>query len=282
MRILIVVDYYGWAFDFIARGIKKYSKFSEEIQIRQFHSLVDYNQPDIAFFLNASLLREVKANRYLVGIHSESVSSDGVVEGFEHICIIKKLFKKFKKQYPNEKFYLIHNGVDTEIFTPKPDWAIHEGFLVGWAGNPRNPVKRFPLLRKLDFKVKAMGNWGPQRFRLNRNRSKIVNFYKCIDAYVCVSNSEGMPLPILEAAASALPIVSTDVGGISEFVDKKWLVPSEPEDEVIKQVNEKLRILKEDEKLRKKVGQANLQKALNKWNWKYIAKKYDGVFEGED
>jgi len=278
MRILIIVDHFGWAFDFIARGIQKYSKYSDTIQVRQFWNLSEYNQPDVVFFLNASLLRSVKSSRYLVGIHSESISSDGVVEGFEHICIFTKLLKKFQKQYPNEKFHLIHNGVDPEIFYPKP--KSHDNFIVGWAGNPRNPVKRFPLLRKLEFEVKAMGNWGPQRFRLNRNRRKMVDFYHDIDAYVCVSESEGMPLPILEAAACGLPIVSTDVGGIGEFVDADWLVPSKPAKIAISTINEKLKLLKEDEKLRCRVGQKNLTKALNKWSWEYIVRRYDRVFGG--
>jgi len=277
VRILIVVDFFGWAFDFIARGIQKYSKHN--VTVRQFTGLSEErnNQYDVAFFLNSSLIRDVNAKRYCVGLHSDTVSSDGIIKGWENICITKVLYDKFVDLHPDEHLHLIHNGVDLEIFNPRPDFVRPNKFIVGWAGNPRNPVKRFSLLKELPFQVKAMVNWGPQRFKVNRSRKLMVDFYKNIDVYVCISSSEGMPLPILEAAACGLPIVSTPVGGIPEFLDEKWLVPvGNPIQAIIK----KLTVLRDYPELRRKVGKANYEKALLDWNWKYIVKKYDEVFEG--
>ena len=48
------------------------------------------------------------------------------------------------------------------------------------------------------------------------------------DAMVLSSDIEGLPLVLLQAAASGLPMVSTDVGGNSEVVidgENGWLVP---------------------------------------------------------
>ncbi|MBW4567548.1 MAG: glycosyltransferase [Tolypothrix carrinoi HA7290-LM1] len=49
-------------------------------------------------------------------------------------------------------------------------------------------------------------------------RSDVVALMNAADAYLKSSAWEGMPMVLLEAAATQLPIVSTDVGGIKEIV----------------------------------------------------------------
>jgi len=106
----------------------------------------------------------------------------------------------------------------------------------------------------------------------------MVEFYKKIDVFINVSSSEGMPQTLLEAAATGLPIIVTNVGGMPEFVDKKWVIPVE-EGKCIRELNKKLFMLKQDPKLRLKVGQRNLRKVKRDWNMKKIVKEYDKMFE---
>jgi glycosyltransferase involved in cell wall biosynthesis len=64
--------------------------------------------------------------------------------------------------------------------------------------------------------------------RLLGLRRDIPDLLNAADAFVLPSLWEGMPLTLLEASATALPIVATDVGGNSEVVlDGKtgYLVP---------------------------------------------------------
>ncbi|BDA70170.1 glycosyl transferase, group 1 [Calothrix sp. PCC 7716] len=59
-------------------------------------------------------------------------------------------------------------------------------------------------------------------------RRDIVNLMNAADTYLMSSAWEGMPLVLLEAAATGLPIVATDVGGIPETVldnETGFLVP---------------------------------------------------------
>jgi glycosyltransferase involved in cell wall biosynthesis len=43
--------------------------------------------------------------------------------------------------------------------------------------------------------------------------------------FVLSSLTEGMPRVVLEGMARALPVISTDVGGVSEVINPEWLVP---------------------------------------------------------
>lgn len=50
------------------------------------------------------------------------------------------------------------------------------------------------------------------------------------DALVCTSLSEGLPVSMMEALAHAVPVISVDVGGISEIVENNFnglLIPSD-------------------------------------------------------
>ena len=53
----------------------------------------------------------------------------------------------------------------------------------------------------------------------NLSAPEMVDFYNSIDCYVCVSESEGQHLPLLEAGACGLPRISTDVGIASELIE---------------------------------------------------------------
>jgi len=63
---------------------------------------------------------------------------------------------------------------------------------------------------------------------LVKETRKIDYFYGAIDIFCLSSDSEGMPLTLLEALAAGVPVISTDVGGISEIIEDGktgYLVP---------------------------------------------------------
>ena len=105
------------------------------------------------------------------------------------------------------------------------------------------PVKRIPLLiaalMRLDIPVKwtHIGS-GSQWEEINRlieelpqnveaelkgglTNSEVINYYKQtpIDLFINVSESEGVPVSIMEALSFGIPVIATDAGGTGEIVD---------------------------------------------------------------
>jgi glycosyltransferase involved in cell wall biosynthesis len=59
---------------------------------------------------------------------------------------------------------------------------------------------------------------------------EMVFFYRSCDVFVFTSRLEGFGLPPLEAMACGVPVVTTNCGGVTDFVDGRnaLIVPPEP------------------------------------------------------
>jgi glycosyltransferase involved in cell wall biosynthesis len=94
----------------------------------------------------------------------------------------------------------------------------HHVLLIAGDGPLRQSIERLAAERGISEKVRFLGI-----------RKDIPQLMAAADAYVMSSAWEGLPMVLLEAAASALPIVSTAVGGNTEIVHDEvngFLVPA--------------------------------------------------------
>ena len=103
------------------------------------------------------------------------------------------------------------------------------------------------------------------------------NYYKELELYVCASKTEGTPLPVLEAMACGVPIVSTDVGIVKEALgnEQSNYILSERSKEKLK--NKKKDLCENSQKL-KILSKENLEQ-IKKWSWENIAIQYKEFFE---
>ena len=70
-----------------------------------------------------------------------------------------------------------------------------------------------------------------------RSNSEVRSFMMSepVDLFLNLSQSEGLPVSIMEAMASGIPAMATDVGGTSEIVTNRngWLLPGHPTLEIV-------------------------------------------------
>ena len=124
---------------------------------------------------------------------------------------------------------LITDGVDLELFHPREtEGSPRNPPVVGWVGNSNwgksqkgDPKGYFRLFepaieilrgRGLDIQTHVAD---PQVNRIPFDQ--MPNYYREIDVLACTSVAEGTPNPVLEAMASGIPVVSTDVGIVPEL-----------------------------------------------------------------
>jgi sugar transferase (PEP-CTERM/EpsH1 system associated) len=205
----------------------------------------------------------------------------------------------------------ISNGVDTKRFYPNPHGRIAisgcpfispQDLLVGTIGRMHgvkdqlNLVQAFIELRKAEqtshVRLLLVGE-GPLRQQatslleqaglidaawLPGARNDIADIMRGMDVFVLPSSSEGISNTILEAMASALPVIATDVGGNAELViDAKTgrIVPKSDHLELAQALasyiqHPELRILH---------GQAGYQRIQDKFSMHAMVNHYLGVYD---
>lgn len=122
---------------------------------------------------------------------------------------------------------MLPDGVDLAFYAPQRLERLSETgrtFRLGWVGNSQwgflegipdakgletviRPAIALLTARGLDVELSLV-----DRAEKWRSRAEVAAYYHTLDAYLCASLVEGTPNPVLEAMASGVPIVSTDVG----------------------------------------------------------------------
>lgn len=141
--------------------------------------------------------------------------------------------------FKNGDSQVIANGVFLDKFQPNPQ--LHEPTVIGFAGRYHR-AKGYPYLfetmgllkdKNIIFKIAGSGASidNPEvkalfhQYQLDAEKVHLIDqisdmpaFYQSIDAFLMTSITEGFPNVLVEAMASGLPCISTDVG------DAKYIV----------------------------------------------------------
>jgi glycosyltransferase involved in cell wall biosynthesis len=108
-------------------------------------------------------------------------------------------------------------------------------------------------------------------------RGDVPDILAAADVFVLSSVSEGMPISILEAMASGLPTVATDVGGVRELVadgETGFVVPARD----ARAFAQPLARLCGDEGLRRRLGEAAQSRATAQFGGAAMAERTEAVY----
>lgn len=329
-KIALIIDTEGWAFDNIAKQIKKNleeynidiipGKLFEGNMVRLFLFCEDY---DLIHFLWRGYLslidREVMKSyceEYL-GIEFEtfktryiynkkisfSVCDHLYLEGEEqwrtgeifkyansYMVTSKKIFDIYN-EFEKKPKMIIHDGVDLEKYKPfnLERFENIDKVTIGWVGNSKfkdsdgdEDLKGVEGIIKPAVLELQQEGYNIELNLADRNikiipQEEMPNFYNSIDLYVCASKNEGTPLTVLESMAMGIPIISTDVGVVSEILGKKGrkYILEERTKECLKN---KIKDLLNNRQDFKEISQENLIQVKNN-DWSNICQKYKEFFE---
>ncbi len=135
-------------------------------------------------------------------------------------------------------------------------------------GSQRDSLSRLIAEEGIDKRVYMAGS-----------REDIPDLMRQMDIFVLPSLAEGISNTILEAMASGLPVVATDVGGNAELVQEGrtgFMVPAED----VEAMAERLGHYTLDEKLIKTQGQASREFALKEFSIQRMVSNYQAVYDG--
>lgn len=193
------------------------------------------------------------------------------------VTISPQTYQFAKDNYQNVPVIFLPESIDTNFFTSQN--KENDNFTVGIACGMQKAIKRGYLTTKLNYPVLVKDTWAKQIKNEKTNLEQMCEFYKELDVLLCTSLSECQPRTIMETMACGKCVISTDVGSVRMLLDKEWIVPVNPEEEVIKQINHKLDILKNCPDIRKQVAKRNLNHIQEFWSWKNNSNIWDDIFE---
>ena len=196
-----------------------------------------------------------------------------------------------------DKIHIIHCGIDQEVFTPPAEKRVAGRFRIICVASfeevkgHKYLVEACRILRDggLDFVCDLIGD-GPVRAQVakqiadlnlqdriiihgSRKRMEVAQMMAAADVKVLASvptaegKREGVPVVLMEAMASGLPVVSSQLSGIPELVENgRTGILVQPGD--VNALALTLQKLHADPALRLKMGRAGREKVLREFNLK--------------
>src|SRR6266705_3276415 len=186
---------------------------------------MQWTTPVVASFMGDDMLGTVKADG--------SYSSKGAFVAWisRWLChrvdavIVKS--EGMKKTLSGSNISVIPNGVDFELFHPIPraearaalGWD-QDCYYVLFGNDPKIPVKNFPLAQAAIESLSSRGMSAELVVARGLPQTTLVQYINASNALILSSIAEGSPNIVKETMACNVPIVSTDVGDVSQVIGR--------------------------------------------------------------
>ncbi len=209
---------------------------------------------------------------------------------------------------PPRRVRFVPNGIDTERFSPPSPEAIQasrrrlgcspDELVIGTVGHLRAEKNQLRLLKAIaalvvhrPARLLILGD-GPLRSTLVQRTQELgladrviftgivsntAAYYPAMDVLAMSSDTEQMPLAVLEAMGMGLPVVSTDVGDVKDMVcsaNRRWVTPLGDDQAYVQALID----LGDDPQERIKLGQANREKCVLDYSFGDMVQSYLALY----
>jgi sugar transferase (PEP-CTERM/EpsH1 system associated) len=200
---------------------------------------------------------------------------------------------------PAGRVLVIHNGIDVDRYPVVKAGPPGSGARAVTVGR-LDPIKdqgtmlravRLVVNRRPDFRLDIVGD-GPCRselvaecdalgladhVRFHGYQAQVGPYLAAADLFLLSSTSEGAPLALLEAMASGLPAVATDVGGVREVIvaeETGYLVPARSPDALARAIL----AIAEQPGTRDRMGRAGRRRVEEQFNLRTVVSSYEDLY----
>lgn len=252
-----------------------------------------YGEDVFAYLARARPLVRLRGGRLVASFHQPTSTFARVVRRPRRLCALDAVLALSHDQAEylasvsgNDRVFVVPHGVDTDFFTPG-DGARRDGITCLAVGSwlrdldtlgrvltalASRPEIRFEL-------VSPGGDFSSHPNALVRSGlgdEELRDAYRRADLLVLPLLDSTANNSLLEALACGLPIVTTDVGGVREYVDGGPAVLVDPRD--ADAICEAVTVLAADDARRREMGRRARERALE-LDWSRIAERVRDVYE---
>lgn len=152
------------------------------------------------------------------------------------------------------------------LLTRRPDLKEKLVLVLVGEGSKRKEIERFLIDKQVESSVRLPGQ-----------RDDTADVLRSFDVFVLPSLAEGISNTILEAMATGLPVVATDVGGNAELVDEGRsgvLVPSADPDSLAAALERYV----DDRAMRRRHGNVGRSRAESLFSLEHMVQRYVQVY----
>ena len=256
--------------------------------------LLAINSSEYSFFLKKLLIRFSESITELVYYKADSILS------------VNKFNIKWEEMYgaDSDKIGIIYNGIDHKLFAPKekPEHLKDVPTVVASAivfdlNDIITMIKSCDVVRQtipnVQYMVYGDNNAVPEytkecmdliselklenNFKFAGYHSKPHELFCEGDVSILTSISEGFPYTVLESMSCGIPVVATDVGGVTEALDENCGFICKPKDHV--EIGNRVIELLQNQELREKMGINARRKVLRNFTIDKFIEKYEEAYD---
>lgn len=291
-RILLIADAKGWIFERHCNEIKKRITEYEFDIVFTWHSnpaTYDYSKYDLVYQLDPMGIGGLNPpkEKTVMGLRNEFMyrhDTSGLISFYlseiDRKCCMFHVVNRnqFKDFTPVTRIplRLVPHGIDTDVFKPMNKKVPGAPLIVGTSGNPNSAGSK-----GWDIVVKACQATGCTLKTAAQNlqgghltKEQMAQYYNTIDIYCCMSQSEGLNNCIMEAGATAVPVITTRTGAVDEQISdgKNGFVVQRS----VEALADKLNFFKGQPERISEMGSALYETISSEWSW---GKKISGFKE---